>query len=269
MNPDISIIIVNYNSKGLLYRSLESIYKCLQTIKYEVIVVDNGSIDDSIALCADFREYDNYYFILQKENLGFARGCNIGAEIAKGEILHFLNPDTELNIGMEGDYKEVFAAMDKIYVNRLINKDGSVENEKMVLPLLRDIFWWNVDREKARFWCRGASVIISKGNFLKVGKWSEDYFMYGEDLDLFYSFWIKGLKIKFLSTPILHYGGGCSENVWTSFEREVMVQKSFKIFFEKHFSKWQYIAVKLYFLAHNLIKHPSKIKSDIKAWKKV
>ncbi|MBQ7998269.1 MAG: glycosyltransferase family 2 protein [Bacteroidales bacterium] len=263
----VSIIIVNYNSAELLRNCLESIDNELD-IDYEVIVVDNASNDNSIALCSRFREDSRYIFIESKDNAGFAKGCNIGAAAASGEILHFLNPDTELQKGSTADYLKVMENPQYIYVTPLINRDGSVENGKMVLPLLSDIFWWNISRKRARFWCKGASVIISHKNFEKVGRWSEDYFMYGEDLDLFYNFWRHNLKIEMLHVPVFHFGGGCSSNVWSTFDREVIVQRSFRRFYSKYFPKWKYVAVKLYFLLHNLIKHPSRVKFDIKAWKK-
>lgn len=273
MNSIISIIIVNYNSGELLLNCLKSINTELPTLDYEVVVVDNNSSDNSVEVSMEYtsniQNKERYIFKILPKNEGFARGCNIGASLSKGEILHFLNPDTEFKEGMESDYKKVCCAKHNVYVNPLINSDGTIENSKMVLPTLRDIFWWNFKRAKARFWCRGASVIFSKENFIKLGGWSEDYFMYGEDLDLFYMFWVNKLKIKFLATPIFHLGGGCSRNVWNSFEREVRVQKSFKKFFEKHFNRCEYIMVKLYFLLHNLLKHPTKFIRDIKAWNKV
>lgn len=268
MAKDISIIIVNYNSGKLLSNCLESIRRELD-IDYEVVVVDNASTDDSLALCATFDEDRRFIFHRIKRNLGFAQGCNIGADDSSGRVLHFLNPDTELRPGANGDYLQVLDDPTAVYVTPLVNSDGSVENGKMVLPVLKDIFWWNVARRRARFWCKGASVIISRENFQKVGRWSEDYFMYGEDLDLFYNFWVQGLEIKLLPTPVYHLGGGCSVKVWSSFEREVKVQRSFRKFYDKYFPRWKYMAVKCYFLLHNLIKHPSKVKGDIKAWNKV
>ncbi len=267
MKRNISIIIVNYNSKELLYNCLSSIKREID-VDYEVIVVDNASSDNSIALCNGFREDSRFIFIESDKNNGFAKGCNIGAEAASGDILHFLNPDTQMQKGSSEDYKRVIAAPHKVYVTPLLNRDNSIENGKMPLPLLRDIFWWNVCRKRARFWFKGASVIISQHNFEKAGKWCEDYFMYGEDLDLFYNFWKKDIEIEMLSTPVFHFGGGCSQNVWSSLEREVIVQKSLRRFFDKHSSKAQYIAVKCYYLLHNMIKHPSRVKFDIKAWRK-
>lgn len=268
MARDLSIIIVNYNSGELLRNCLRSIEREL-SVDYEVVVVDNASSDDSIALCAIYDCNPRFKFIALERNEGFAKGCNIGADNATGQILHFLNPDTELRPGVNDDYLTAISCPDNVYVNPLVNRDGSIENGKMVMPVLGDIFWWNVCRSRARFWCKGASVILSAENFERLGRWSEDYFMYGEDLDLFYSMWRGGLKIMTLQTPIYHLGGGCSEKVWNSFDREVRVQRSFKLFYGKYFPKWKYVAVKCYFLLHNLIKHPSKVKGDIKAWNKV
>ena len=268
MKRDISIITVNYNSKELLYNCLCSIKRELD-INYEVIVVDNASTDNSIALCREFREDSRFIFIESPHNNGFAKGCNMGADAASGEILHFLNPDTELQKGISDDYRKVIGAPEKVYVTPLINRDNSIENGKMFLPVLRDIFWWNISRKRARYWFKGASVIISKDNFQKAGRWCEDYFMYGEDLDLFYNFWKNNIEIAMLQTPIFHLGGGCSQNVWSSFDREIIVQHSFRRFYTRHFSRAQYVAVKCYFVMHNLIKHPSRVIFDIKAWKKV
>lgn len=267
MKTDVSIIIVNYNSGILLYNCLNSIYNRLPGLNYEVIVTDNASTDNSLQLCSRFREDPRFIFIESKENLGFAKGCNIGADAAHGNILHFLNPDTELQEGAQRDYMRVLENPHKIYVTPLLNRDGSLENGKMELPFPRDIFWWHISRNRARFWFKGASVIVSRENFHKVGKWSEDYFMYCEDLDLFWKFWKNGLEIELLDVPVFHYGGGCSSNVWSNIERETIVQKSFRKFFRIHSSGVQYFAVKLWYLIHNTIKHPSRAGFYIKAWR--
>ena len=294
MKPQISIIIVNYNSGELLFNCLTSIKRELQQCKYEVVVVDNCSTDNSIGLCAGFETQEPagqmpeggakipeggakipeggakmrqlFKIIRSGENLGFAKGCNLGAEHSCGEILHFLNPDTQLQPGADLDYAKVIHSPDKIYVTPLINRDGTTENGKMAIPMLRDIFWWNLNRSRARFWCKGASVIVSRENFEKVGRWCEEYFMYGEDTDLFYSFWKHNMEIEMLQVPVFHYGGGCSENVWSNIRREVIVQRSFRRFFRRHSNMVHYVCVKLYYLMHNLIKHPSKVPFDIKAW---
>lgn len=267
MKPDISIIIVNYNSGELLQNCLESIKRELQC-KYEVVIVDNDSTDNSIALCGKYESDSRFRIIRSAENLGFAKGCNLGAKRSKGEILHFLNPDTQLQNGADKDYNTVIHNPHKVYVTPLINRDGSIENGKMAIPMLKDIFWWNFNKKRARFWCKGASVIVSRQNFEKAGKWCEEYFMYGEDTDLFYNFWKCGMQIEMLPVPVFHYGGGCSTNVWNNLQRELIVQRSFRKFFRRHSNMLHYTAVKLYYIMHNLIKHPGKVPFDIKAWYK-
>lgn len=265
MNRKISIIIVNYNTRNLLFNCLKSIKESI-TIDYEVIVVDNDSQDGSVELCESFFDEPRFVLLRSGSNLGFAKANNLGAAIAKGGIFHFLNPDTELTPQMNADYKNVLLNSDFLYVNPLVNRDGSYENDKMPLPLLRDLFFWNISRKKARYWYKGASVIVSKENFSLIGKWCEDYFLYAEDLDLFFIAWKKGVRIAMLPSEIYHFGGGSSSVQWSDLEREVMVQKSNRLFFKKHFSKLHFLLVKLYFLLHNLFKRPSTLKFYLKAW---
>lgn len=262
---DISIIIVNYNTGKLLQRCLESIRASL-AVDYEVIVADNASTDTSMALCEGFREDPRYIFLQLDSNLGFAKANNIAAAKASGKIFHFLNPDTEIREGMDEDYSLVLSHPDAVYVNPLLNRDGSVENRPKPIPLVRDMFFWYTDRKKARIWYKGASVIISAEDFNRVGRWSEDYFMYAEDLDLFYCISRLGIPVKSLSSVIYHYGGASSSSRWTDLQREVTVQKSNRLFYKKYFSDFQYIAIKLYFIFHYLVKDPKRVPTDIKAW---
>ncbi|HIZ85471.1 MAG TPA: glycosyltransferase family 2 protein [Candidatus Coprenecus stercoravium] len=266
MSGKISIIIVNYNTGSLLRNCLKSIQDTI-TVDYEVIVADNASTDESLRLCSDF-ELDSRFKILRLEsNVGFARANNIAVDSSTGSILHFLNPDTEVSADLNRDYETVTAAPDDVYVNPLLNPDGTVENRPKPLPLIRDMFFWYFCRKKARKWYKGASVIISRDNFEKIGRWSEDYFMYTEDLDLFYTLWRYGIRVTPLSSTIFHYGGGSSSRRWTDLEREVMVQRSTRIFYQKYFSKFQYVAIKLYFIFHYLLKNPRRVPGDIKAWR--
>ncbi len=261
----ISIIIVNYNTGKLLFNALDSIRRSL-ACEYEVIVADNASQDESVSLCSSFWSDRRFILLRTGANLGFSRANNMAAGISSGEILHFLNPDTEITSAMESDYEKAVAEPSYVYVNPLINADGSHENDMMPIPSLRDIFFWNFRRKKARFWYKGASVIISRGNFEKLGGWCEDYFLYAEDLDFFYRLWLASIPIRSLSSEIYHLGGGSSSNRWNALEREIVVQKSNRLFFRKYFSSFEYFLVKLYFLLHNLIKRPSSVPFYIKAW---
>ncbi len=263
--PEISIVIVNYNTKELLRNCLESIRRSL-TLPYEVIVSDNASSDASLELCAAFWEDPRFLLVRNGANLGFAKANNIGASRARGRILHFLNPDTEIQASMQDDYRRALEEPHAAYVNTLYNRNGTVENSRKPLSSLRDLFWWNVKRSKARYWYIGASVILSREDFDGIGGWSEDYFLYSEDLDLFHKLWQHEVPIKTLSSRIFHLGGGSSGRMWNTLEREIVVQRSYRIYFKKYYSKAEYIGVKLYFLLFTLLKHPSELPVYVKAW---
>lgn len=262
---EISIIIVNYNTGKLLYDCLDSIRRRVDA-DFEVIVADNGSSDDSVSGCAEFWKDGRFRLMECYENLGFAKANNRAAAVASGRILHFLNPDTELEDGISDDYKEALLHPDALYVNPLVNRDGSPENDRMPLPLLKDLLLWNFCRRRARYWYKGASLIISSDNFRRIGGWCEDYFLYAEDLDFFYEAWRHGIPVRQLHSVIFHLGGGSSSSLWRPLEREIMVQKSNVIFFRKHFSQTQYIASKLYFLFHTLFRHPRVLPLYLRAW---
>src|SRR6478752_6613016 len=87
---DLSIIIVNWNSKKYLRKCIHSIYEHTNGIEFEVIVVDSGSFDGCDVLIA--REFPRARFIQSEENLGFARANNLAAVQSSARVLMFLNP---------------------------------------------------------------------------------------------------------------------------------------------------------------------------------
>lgn len=264
MYPRISIIIVNYNTRDLLFNCLTSIKESI-SIDYEVLVIDNNSTDDSFAKCSVFGDDERFKLIFSNENSGFAKGNNKAVGYASGEIFHFLNPDTEVDKSLNDDYIEVINNPDAVFINPLINSDGSLDNRMMPIPSLKNIFYWDFNRKKAQYWFKGASIIISESNFKKIGGWCEDYFMYAEDLDLFYRIWSNAIPIKMLKSKILHHGYGSSKNEWTDLEREIMVQKSKRIFYKKFYSRLEYVSVEIYFIFHKLLRHPSQLPIEIKS----
>jgi len=240
----ISIIIVNYNSGTFLKGCLKSIDSFIK-VPYEVIVVDNMSTDKSVELCRDYWSKNNFKIIKLNENAGFAKANNVGAQYAQGEILHFLNPDTELPESMNDDYNYCFSYPDSIYVNNLENPDGTFVKSKNIIPLLGNFLNRLFTPKKVAYWYTGASVIISKVNFEKIGKWNESFFMYCEDMDFFYKANMNKLKTYFLSSTIMHIGGGSSSKVWSNLKREEIVQTSFKKFFVLNKKRLQYPIVNI------------------------
>lgn len=261
----ISIVIVNYNSGHFLQKCLNSISKYAGD-DFEVIVVDNNSTDDSLRMCDTIFMMPKFRLIELSKNLGFAKANNIGAEECKGNIIHFLNPDTELRAGMASDYYRCHEKPNYIYLNKLQNPDNTFMESKNLIPTLGNFVSHLIGLNKCKYWYTGASVIISKENFIKIGKWNESFFMYAEDLDLFYKASLSKIETIFLPTIITHVGGGSSSKVWNSYEREYKVQKSFKLFYAENHMKWQYPFVLFLTFIRTLYVNPRKAKLLIRIW---
>src|SRR5687767_4394710 len=99
METEISIIIVNYNTKDLTLACVDSILKCNLKLKYEIIIVDNGSTDGSQELFAELNNSTKLRFVLHQKNLGFAKGNNSGIKKAIGKYILLLNSDTLVKRG--------------------------------------------------------------------------------------------------------------------------------------------------------------------------
>ena len=265
MKPVVSIIIVNYNTANLLLNCLESIKKYVN-INFEAIVVDNHSTDDSIAMCEKFWKDPEFKLIRSEKNAGFSKANNIGAAAASGFVYHFLNPDTELSPGITQDYLQAHVCSDAVYINPLLNFDGSPENDRMPIPVLRNIRLWNSGSDKAQYWYKGASVIISARNFRKIGGWCEDYFLFAEDLDLFYEIWRHNIPVRDARTKIYHLGGGSTMSRWSRFGRDIQVEKSNRLFFKKHFSRFEHFKSKTYYLFHYMLKRPGYVPRYLATW---
>lgn len=202
----ISIIIISYNCQEEIARCLSSI----ASLQNEIIVVDNNSKDKTTC---DIREnYPRVILIENKENLGFARGVNLGIKKASGEYLVLLNPDTEiLNDGIKKLVE--FAATNKNIAAvgpRLLNTDGSFQPSAYSFPTtlwaslhLLQIsklfskekvgkffpYFSRPDKIQEVDWVTGACICIKKEALKKVGLFDENYFLYFEEID-----WCKRAK---------------------------------------------------------------------------
>lgn len=234
---DISIIIVNYNSRNLLYNCVKSILSNIINIEYEIIVVDNNSTDDSLELCK-LLESEKLIIVEPKVNLGFARANNLGVQHSSGRILHFLNPDTEVGTDLVKDYNHIISNVhqniEHVYVNQMKDMDGTVYYGKNYIPDTFNYLVYLFNRKKTKWYYLGATVILSRKTFDRIGGWNERIFMYEEDSDLFYKINKHKIPIVELPTIIFHYGGGTSKNAFTSMEREILIQKSLRIYFKSN-----------------------------------
>ncbi|VVB88177.1 Glycosyltransferase AglI [uncultured archaeon] len=212
--PPASIVILNYNGKELL----RDCFSSLQNLDYpeeliEIILVDNGSSDGSI-------EYIEQYFpgikiIKKTENLGFAKGCNIGATFSKSSYIVFLNNDMRVD---ENWLKELILPLmeDKsigITSSKILNWDGSkIDYAGAVLSFNGHGYKRGENQEPDKYntpeYClipSGGSMAISKKLFLKLGGFDEDYFAYFEDIDLGWRSWIFGYSVLFVPGSIVYH----------------------------------------------------------------
>lgn len=242
---DISIIIVNYNSRDLLMNCINSIVNNLKSIDYEIIVIDNHSTDNSLELCKQLN-YKEVVILEPNANLGFGRANNLGVRHASGQILHFLNPDTEIDDKLINDYNKVLEDLknheQKVYVNPMRDTDGIVYYGKNYLPDSINYITYLFRRSKTKWYYIGATVIMSREVFDQVGGWNNRIFMYGEDADLFYRINKHRIPIEEMKTIVFHYGGGTSKNAFSSMEREILIQKSLRLYFESNkLSRFNYV----------------------------
>ena len=220
---ELSIIIVNYNTKDLILKCIESIKKSKPKVSYEIIVIDNGS-EEPPPSSKDYR------LIKNKENLGFAKANNQGIRLAKGEYVLLLNSDTEVKKGSIDKLYEFAKAKRDVGVvaPRLLNPDGSVQGSVFLTPTIwRNIRQYFFGEEKllTKYAPDGESPqnveIVSTAAFMitpaalkKVGFLSEKYFMFFEEFDYCRRVKEKGLKIVYFPTSeIIHYHGASGEKL--------------------------------------------------------
>ncbi len=232
---DISIIIVSYNTKELLEECLDSISTYSKNIKCETFVVDNDSHDNT----AEFvkKNYPWVKLIESSKNLGFSKANNLALKKASGKYVLILNPDTKLTPDTLSSMKKFMdsSATDiGIATCRVELANGQLDKDCRRLfptPQLAFTHFSGLSKlfKKSAFFngyycghlkedeqheidaCVGAFMFIRKNLLDKVGFFDEDYFFYGEDLDLCYRFKNAGYKIVYTPiTKIVHYKGASS-----------------------------------------------------------
>ncbi|KYH04671.1 glycosyl transferase family 2 [Chryseobacterium cucumeris] len=223
----LSVIIVNYNVTQLLRSCLQSLQKYIQEIDYEVIVIDNASTDNSWGDLIP--EFPNVYFISSTTNGGFAKANNKAVQMAKGEYILLLNPDTEL----EGFYMKELLEFAKAQPSfgclgvRMHDAEGHfLPESKRSVPDMFNSFeklFTNFKKNNSKSYYRndieenaiaevdvitGAFLLAKKEVYEKIGGLDEAYFMYGEDIDLCYTFLRNGYQnFYYGKVSILHHKG--------------------------------------------------------------
>lgn len=255
----LSVIIVNYNVQHFLEQCLHSVRKAASGIEMETYVVDNNSVDGSVQMVRE--KFPEVILIANKENLGFSKANNQAMRIAKGEYVLLLNPDT---IVEESTFRKVVAFMDAhpdaggLGVQMIDGKGNFLPESKRGLPTpsvaFYKIFGLSKLFPKSQTFGRyhlgfldrnethpveilsGAFMLMRKSALDKVGLLDEDYFMYGEDIDLSYRLILGGYKnYYFHDTRIIHYKGESTKK--SSVNYVFVFYRAMVIFAKKHFSQ--------------------------------
>jgi len=230
--PILSIIIVNYNVRDEIINCIESIKDHINPYDtpYEVIVSDNGSSDGSVE--AIRKRFPWVNIIENNANLGFGKANNIGAKIAKGSLLCFLNPDTLIKNGIKDMIQYLMDHQDVGFISPVVYEpDGvtlaylykpiyfylSLQLVDLFLPPLARLFYtYQKYQQKINLskqmpfspqLVHGCIMVFKKEIFFKIGGFDEQIFMYGEETDIWFK--LKRVKIKPIIFPyasIIHLG---------------------------------------------------------------
>lgn len=267
----LSIIIVNYNVCYFLEQALKSVFKASTNLEIEVFVVDNNSVDGSVELIR--KNFPQVHLIANKKNVGFSKANNQAIKIATGEYILLLNPDTVLEedtLAKCCDFMDANPKAGALGAKMVDGKGEFLKESKRALPTPAVAFYKIVglcglfpkSERFARYYLghldddetneieilAGAFMFMRKSVLDEVGYLDEDYFMYGEDIDLSYRITKGGYKnYYFPETRIIHYKGESTKK--TSINYVFIFYKAMAIFARKHFSQKQ---AKAYSIVINL-----------------
>lgn len=225
--PEVSIIVVNFNGKRYLFRCIASILKN-EYKNYEIIVVDNGSSDGSILTIKDrFADHlKNIKFVELEKNYGPAKARNEGAKIARGKYLGFLDNDTQVDKNWISEAVRLFNKDKKIgclqckllllkgknrfdYAGEYINQYGFLTQRAKYGELDKGQY----DQEVEILAAKSAGMFIRKDVFNKIGGFDNDYFIYVEETDLGWRSWLAGYKTVFCPRSVVYHEFGTSLKV--------------------------------------------------------
>lgn len=252
----LSVIIVSYKVKFYLEQCLLAVKKATAGIESEIYVVDNHSNDGSVEFIAE--RFPDINLISSNHNNGFSHANNIAIRQCSGEYVLLLNPDTIVG---ERSIKEVLKFMDAhpkaggVGV-KMLNADGSCAKEsRRGVPTVATSFYkmtglcacYPHSQRFAHYymghlpWDKSAQIEIISGAFCmlrhsaldKIGLLDEDFFMYGEDVDLSYRLLKGGYENWYVPVEILHYKGESAHK--SSFRYVHVFYNAMLIFFRKHY----------------------------------
>lgn len=253
---ELSVIYVNWNSLDYLRASIASVYEFTHRTQFEIIVADNASPEGGVDALRD--SFPDVRIIKSDTNLGFAGANNLGFRHSTGEYILLLNPDTRLfepSIDIMMD--QIRNLSDAGIVGcKLLNSDltvqlSSIQKFPNLVNQVIDAEYLRTRWPRSPLWgigplfeknvglipvevIPGACMLLRREVFERAGCYSEDYFMYAEDIDLNHKIAKLGLTNYYVgSTSIIHHGGGSSSKQRTSHWATIMKYKAMVLYFRK------------------------------------
>ena len=268
MPPDLSVIVVSWNVRDLLRDCLRSVVAQKGDLVVQVVVVDSGSADGTAEMVR--AEFPEVHLIARADNVGFAKGNNLGLAVANGRYWLLLNPDTVVLPGALPTavaYLAQHAAVGMVGC-QLLNGDGSVQSSRRRFPT-----WWTAvfestwlqpyapagvlahyyatdlpDGETAEVdWVMGAFLLTRPEVVAQVGGLDEGYFMYSEELDWCKRMKLAGWGVVYLpQAQVVHYQGKSSEQAVTM--RHIYFNRAKLRYFGKYHGRWAMHSLRLVLL---------------------
>lgn len=264
---DVSIIIVNYNTKDVTDICINSVIKQTSGVDYEIILVDNASSDGSREFFSSRKEI---VYIYNKNNVGFGRANNIGLEHASGKYIFFLNSDTVLlnnalkhycefarchdNLGVIGSFLVdgkcqrthsfgTFPSISNLWEVRLKSLTNRNKKENSRIPKeIKNESYFEVD------YVTGADMFVERKVLDKVGYFDPDFFMYFEETELQYRIRRSGYANVIILTPkIMHLEGKSFSSDGRNFNKELIIQRSSLLYYKKTSTNFYYILFRIFF----------------------
>jgi len=257
----LSVVTLNYKTPDLTLSCTESLYRQFRhefengTIEH--IIVDNLSEDGSVEkIQKEIKEknYKNVKLIPNSENAGFGRGCNLGAQHAKGDFVLFLNSDTQVENRDFLEMADFLSAHPEVAIigGKMKNSNGTAQLSAGKFYSLPYVFLMLLGLERFGFmkrspdaiskvdWVSGGCMMVNKKLFEKIGSFDKNIFMYMEDMELCF----RAKKHKYLTyfypnTNVIHKAQGSSNRSFAI----AHIYKGIVYFYQKHMPHWQFFLV--------------------------
>jgi len=257
-DPDVSVMLVCWNNKDYLEPCLISLYEKKLNFYFDVVVVDNGSTDGSQEMLTE--KFPQVLLIQNDRNVGLSSASNQGIEATTGRYILLLNNDTLVN---QDSLEALVAFMDEhpdagAAGGKLLNPDGTLQAGYGIFPNLTHEFliasglgrmiWSNYpDHHTSKDilsvgWLSSACLMLRRSALEKVGMLDEEFFIYGDEVDLQYRLKLSGWQVYYLPQASTIHFGGRSMNRWS---RRKMVNRGKIRFFQKNYSHLSTFSLKL------------------------